>query len=693
MRMNNALIFSIVLCLTSFGDICYADEDYKNANRIVLSENASFAQQVQSPHMIYEICHDFDLNGQTVTLPENCHLVFNGGVLRNGSLIGNKSSVAFYSGGILVGLCGTFVNSTFDITWFGAQNSIGNEFIDNTEVLNAALESSGRTRVPLIVPTGTFYHKGLVMPENSSIIGSSINNSILRLLPTSRNSNITIVASNCQINDLTICGNGMNQRFEMIYDEPEGNGITICNGSRIGYESSECSNTKLYNLIITKCGNCGLAILDKHKWVYNFYNITISRCGNIGFLDKSSDNNYQGFNISHCENAGMVIKGGRNRYTTFKVFVCGYNYKNIDNGVRPESMYWQGVRIEGIHNILNSFDIQECGAELLYVGKNARGNHVTATLDRPGFGARYVNKFRLYDIQGYGNIMDLTSLKIPSYNELPGRALNSNMVILAQDSSNGCAVSPMTYPYPVKSNYLEPILCSFLSNTGIAVKDSNKDKYLSFSGINATMKKTLDVIVDQENTEELAVSVSFRLFLNKGESRTFYYIFDTPYSAVAIKIFRDDSGFYSEVRNGSVAVSKTVQPSGNDFVDVYVNKNGCDVTCMLKDGTSVVINRINSPDEPFMFSALLKSFRILSGTLISDLHVARGQVSDPIDIKSAYGMYYPLNNHMNARLSNVRSDTSRPVVNVKGYMFFDENIGKPIWWDGNKWVDAYGNSI
>lgn len=690
--------YILILCFGAiFDSLCYSMnpdvENFSALERIVLSNRMSFAQQVKNPNTIYEIRYDFDLNGQSVNLPESVTIFINGGTLKNGAVVGNNSLISYAGGMLSVELDGTFRNTSFDITWFGAQMSSGNELVDNTAILNQALKSSGNTKVPLSVPSGIFYHDGLVMPENSSIIGSSINGSVLRLLPSSRNSNITIVNNNCQVSDITLWGNDMNQRFDLAYDELEGNGITICNGSRIGYKATECTNTKIYNLIIKCCGNCGLALLDKHKWVYNFYNVTISRCGNIGFLDNSTDNNYQGFNISHCENIGMLVKGSRNRYSTFKVFVCGYNYRNEDGDKRKDGIYWQGVRVEGIHNILSTFDIQECGAELLYIGRNARGNHITATLDRPGFGVKTVKSFRSYDIQGYGNMLELTSLTLPSYNELPGRALNSNLVMMVQDDSSGCNVSPITYPYPIRNNYLEPLLCSFVSTTGVPVQDSNQNNYISFLGDKALLQKTLDLKLSLNNSNDLAVSVSFRLYLSKGESKTFYYVFDSPYSAVSIKILRDESGFYSEVRNSSVEVSKSVKPSGNDYVDVYVNKRGYEISCLLKDKTEVVISRINSPEEPFVNSRVLNSFRIVSGTKLSDIHIVKGQVWDPIDIKAAYGLYLPMSVNLYAKIDNVTSNVSRPVVNIKGFMFFDENLGKPIWWDGNHWVDAYGNRV
>ena len=38
--------------------------------------------------------------------------------------------------------------------------------------------------------------------------------------------------------------------------------------------------------------------------------------------------------------------------------------------------------------------------------------------------------------------------------------------------------------------------------------------------------------------------------------------------------------------------------------------------------------------------------------------------------------------------------TSKPTASLEvGQMFFDTTIGKPIWWNGSKWVDATGASV
>lgn len=59
----------------------------------VLKGNHSFASQVTEANMKYVIKYDFDLNGESVTIPENCVLEFDGGSLRNGTLTGNNTCI------------------------------------------------------------------------------------------------------------------------------------------------------------------------------------------------------------------------------------------------------------------------------------------------------------------------------------------------------------------------------------------------------------------------------------------------------------------------------------------------------------------------------------------------------------------------------------------------------------------------
>lgn len=60
---------------------------------VILRKNKTFAEQVTQANTIYEIRYDFDLNGQEVTILENCVLNFNGGSLANGAVIGTNTNI------------------------------------------------------------------------------------------------------------------------------------------------------------------------------------------------------------------------------------------------------------------------------------------------------------------------------------------------------------------------------------------------------------------------------------------------------------------------------------------------------------------------------------------------------------------------------------------------------------------------
>ena len=59
----------------------------------VLDPSQSFANQVTEKNTIYEIRDVFNLNNDKITMPANCTLKFNGGLIDNGILIGNNTSI------------------------------------------------------------------------------------------------------------------------------------------------------------------------------------------------------------------------------------------------------------------------------------------------------------------------------------------------------------------------------------------------------------------------------------------------------------------------------------------------------------------------------------------------------------------------------------------------------------------------
>lgn len=107
---------------------------------IILRKNKSFVKQVTKANTIYEIRYEFNLDGTEVNIPKNCVLKFDGGKIKNGTLICNNSIINAplinIFGSDLV-FEGTFINKEFPIEWFGA--SVDKD--DNTPYINYAITS------------------------------------------------------------------------------------------------------------------------------------------------------------------------------------------------------------------------------------------------------------------------------------------------------------------------------------------------------------------------------------------------------------------------------------------------------------------------------------------------------------------------------------------------------------------------
>lgn len=96
-----------------------------------VEKNVLTQAMVNTANTIYHIQYDFDLNGQTITLPAGCVLKFNGGSVRNGTIVGNNTTIDADIVPIFDGLSfsGTWVTSQIYPQWFGA---IGDGVTDDT---------------------------------------------------------------------------------------------------------------------------------------------------------------------------------------------------------------------------------------------------------------------------------------------------------------------------------------------------------------------------------------------------------------------------------------------------------------------------------------------------------------------------------------------------------------------------------
>lgn len=113
------------------------DGEIEYTQRPVLKQN-DFAKT----NTAYILKHNFDLMGGTIVMPADCELVFDGGSLNNGTLVGNNTSID-YSGTIFnnVGIKGNWNVSEIRSSMFGDAATCCNRLRDVISLTNGNVEN------------------------------------------------------------------------------------------------------------------------------------------------------------------------------------------------------------------------------------------------------------------------------------------------------------------------------------------------------------------------------------------------------------------------------------------------------------------------------------------------------------------------------------------------------------------------
>lgn len=107
---------------------------------VVLQPGKSLSNQITKENTVYEIKNDFNLQGQTLVLPNRCALFFNGGVIRNGTLVGKNTVIKSENDSAIlfkIKLDGSWFAETGYPEWFGA---VGNGITDDRDAVQNAFD-------------------------------------------------------------------------------------------------------------------------------------------------------------------------------------------------------------------------------------------------------------------------------------------------------------------------------------------------------------------------------------------------------------------------------------------------------------------------------------------------------------------------------------------------------------------------
>ena len=228
------------------GEITDYTGEVKKANILAQS-------MINKPNTVYTIQYDFDLNGQTITVPENCVLKFEGGSLSNGILVGQGTSIDADAKTIFkkLKLDGAFAVSALRASWFGIYPGAAFKSTNNAAIENYYKISSVSTKTGMFFDQEGTYIIGVKLSYNgfkdADIFGVSTD-TIIKIETSGYPLDIInlVNAENVSIHDLSLTE-------ESTYlNPPNGaNGISLITTAK----NINIYNVNVYELPYIKSGN------------------------------------------------------------------------------------------------------------------------------------------------------------------------------------------------------------------------------------------------------------------------------------------------------------------------------------------------------------------------------------------------------------------------------------------------------
>ena len=158
--------------------------------KILRLENGAILSQemINEPNTIYEIRYGFDLNGNTINIPDSCELKFVGGSLKNGILDGNFT-ISSNKYNILIDIIAKgILNEEIPIEWFGGKAYSYWEDVQNGVDSNSALENAIQSNGSRIITFNEGYYKitkTINLPPYITIKGNAVNSKYYNIRRTS----------------------------------------------------------------------------------------------------------------------------------------------------------------------------------------------------------------------------------------------------------------------------------------------------------------------------------------------------------------------------------------------------------------------------------------------------------------------------------------------------------------------------
>ena len=686
---------------SSFSGVSTGSEATVSESSKTELRNLITAVMLNQSNCIYEIRYDFDLDGKTLEVPENCTLKFEGGSLCNGTILGNNTSIKGCVNCLseINAIRGNLLGN-INLSWIGvyANNQDNSKNINNLKNINSNI---------FIVDTNIMlYEPDLILPKNVNLIGCG--HSITYNCKNSNNA-LLILSERCYLENLNIVSTSSNY-----------NGVIVLADTEI----NKVHTFKLNNVEISGSWNAS-----------KDYKSTALKFNASNFKDNSE--NY----ITGCQlhgvriawvNIGIEFTCVNNNYPSSKSFAWlnevyidslyisalsyGINTSFVDNGVNNKTdsvgplhcshFEFQALRKEAVMfnhagswtlNINTGFcwdadykGIQNGG--IINVSSVSGSYKTDGTYtDNTGISYNLIDSVKVY--KGVYNILSGTRKTQDNY-----RSDNYNPVTDIDYWTVGCIKSDFLirsvrnkffrYFSLSGSDYFSDHIKTIGANLSKSLyyakgggcieltyaKRYAQDNDFAILNINHhIVGRRVETITTGSNNEIAKINIQYSIkkgVIYKGKIKVLFE--DLTY-----KEYSKDINF---LRINEISPLQNISNMQN--VSSYYVKEGDDLFIEFEAESISEANYIN-----LVFNFLYKktisanSSWITSSNNLSNMKIPRNAFVYGLEIVDI--SYYKDRGTTEERPSSIKI----------GFQYFDTTITKPIWWTGTKWIDATGADV
>ncbi len=472
-RKSGGSVTPSVFSASTTGVVCTVTDSTKREFRNILTE-----VMLNQSNTIYEIRYDFDLNGETIEIQKGCKLIFGGGYLKNGNIVGNQSFIESNSRRIFfnIVLLGTWSFENIIVEWFGC--SIKSSDTENRDVL-----------LRNIIPTAININKNVYFGNTG--VYNVRNNFPLKPLTDYKN--------------IKIFGNGFGTCINITHIEDTKEGTFFIYGIK---------NLTFFNFKIT-CSERDNTYNGEHALAFNGYseNIIVDSLYIKGFKSGNGGTTqdggraisfHQGYEMLFDESTWRPIYSDTPKHSS-KEFVKNITIKNChisecSNGFSYSILVTDGLVNEEIANIDFSDNLIEFADSGLTIDSDIHGNGSAegAIIGNCGIfirNNRFINNTQHIscaiskNIVIENNVLEGTKESVVFDSTHGIRLLSCSDVVVEGNKLNNCGVyGIITRQYSTSDAYIcKNVLCSFNMITNVDYGITNKDKIITTNGIKNLM--------------------------------------------------------------------------------------------------------------------------------------------------------------------------------------------------------------